>query len=111
MTSSTSPYFFKEASKRDIQFIENGLKEHPYVIFIRKISCDFPDDILNDFIYIKTQEKILWWIWFKPFFLRKCFTISINIIIATSFLGIITLSVMLSYLLIIFLIKHIPYQL
>lgn len=99
MTSPTSPYLFKEGSQRDIQFIENGLKENKFAIFIRKISSDFPNDILNKFIYVDTNEKIRWWIWLKPFFWRKCLILCLNIIIYSS---IISLSFLLFYILYIF---------
>jgi hypothetical protein len=71
MTSSTSPYLFKEASKTNIDFIHKSLKEHPNAIFIRKVSSDFPDNILNDFIYTQTinTDKLI--ILKDPFIFKK----------------------------------------
>ena len=56
MESSTSPHLFKNADELDIKFIDNIFKEHKYVSFIRKISPEFPDSILNDYIYIKNKK-------------------------------------------------------
>ena len=58
MTSPTSPYLFINGTDKDKMFIENGLKDHPCAIFIRKISPDFPDNILIDFIYNKTNINV-----------------------------------------------------
>lgn len=57
MTSPTSPYLFVNGSQKDIQFIENNLQQHKYAMFIRKISPDFPDNILDRFIY-KLNEVV-----------------------------------------------------
>ena len=50
-SSTTSPHLFKDADEDDINFIENELERNPYHIFIRKISPEFPDEILNYYIY------------------------------------------------------------
>jgi hypothetical protein len=57
MASATSPYLFKEGNKKDINFIETELEKNKYAIFIRKISNEFPDEILNSFIYKYNKEK------------------------------------------------------
>lgn len=76
MSSSTSPYLFKTGTIKDIQFIENGLKEHKMAMFLRKVSTDFPDKILNEFIYHrvdnippKSYKKELFYLLFFIFFL------------------------------------------
>jgi hypothetical protein len=51
MMSSTSPYLFKELYEKDIEFIEDNLKKNKYAMFIRKIHSNFPDNILNYYIY------------------------------------------------------------
>ena len=51
MSSSTSPHVFKDANKLDISFIESSLKKNNYTVFLRKVSPEFPDEILNYFIY------------------------------------------------------------
>jgi hypothetical protein len=56
MTSPTSPYLFIHGSEKDIQFIENNLEQHKYAMFIRKVSPDFPDDVLN--LYINKLDNI-----------------------------------------------------
>lgn len=50
MTSSTSPYLFQHLCDKDIQFIEKN-KHKKYTMFIRKIASDFPDDVLEKYIY------------------------------------------------------------
>jgi hypothetical protein len=106
MSSSTSPYLFKEGSINNIKFIENGLKKNIFAIFIRKISPEFPDEIIRDFIYNKTyEEKIIWSIWSNPFFFRKPLIICINIIINISILSLSTLLLILLYT---FLNNYIP---
>jgi hypothetical protein len=49
-TSSTSPWLFKDNSKENIEFIENGLAENKCAIFLRKVATDFPDDVLMEYI-------------------------------------------------------------
>jgi len=88
MTSPTSPYLFKDDSVKNKKFIEDGLKENKFAIFIRKIAPDFPDYILNDFIYNKTKEDILW---FHPFFWHKCLIACIYFISIFSFISIVFL--------------------
>lgn len=56
MTSSTSPYVFKntdnlEIIKNDINWIVTNKKKNKYTLFLRKVDISFPDDILNDIIY------------------------------------------------------------
>jgi len=51
MASSTSPHLFKNADEKDTKFIENGLQNNYYSMFIRKIAVEFPDDVLNHYIY------------------------------------------------------------
>ena len=47
MDSITSPHTFKKANDTDICFIEKSLNENKYLMFIRKISHDFPDDVIK----------------------------------------------------------------
>ena len=55
MENATSPYLFKNQSEdilqKDKEFIYNQLKKNKFVLFLRKVSYDYPDDILLDFIY------------------------------------------------------------
>ena len=52
MSSSTSPYLFKETTPENINLISNLLKENKYAIFLRKVHSSFPDsaikNIMND---------------------------------------------------------------
>jgi hypothetical protein len=57
MESSTSPHLFKNVNELDIKFIDNIFNEHKYVSFIRKISPEFPDSILNEYIYNKNKKE------------------------------------------------------
>lgn len=56
MTSTTSPYLFKEATTQNIDFIQTFLKTNPYCMFVRKVSPEFPDETINHFLYSE-QEK------------------------------------------------------
>jgi hypothetical protein len=56
MASATSPHLFKNADDiLDIKFIDNILSTEKYVMFIRKISPNFPDEILEYYIYNSEQ--------------------------------------------------------
>jgi hypothetical protein len=63
MTSPTSPFVFIDGEKRNIEFINNNLKKNKYSIFIRKVSPEFPDEVLREYIFIKKKfnfsQKIL----------------------------------------------------
>jgi hypothetical protein len=51
MTSATSPHVFKDANKEDTVFIDKELQKKHYAVFIRKISTEFPDEILRQYIF------------------------------------------------------------
>jgi len=55
-SSSTSPHLFKDADEADIKFIENALQNEQFIMFIRKVSPEFPDEILK--YYINEHGKI-----------------------------------------------------
>ena len=55
--SSTSPHLFKDADEQDIKFIDKSLNNDKYVMFIRKISPEFPDTVLREYIYSYSKEK------------------------------------------------------
>lgn len=75
MMSSTSPYLFKNANDNDIKFIEKTLIENPYVMFIRKIDTDFPDEILKKYIYSynvgANEERIIYNIHFLKWQIKR----------------------------------------
>jgi len=50
MVSPTSPHIFIEGNEKDLDFINTFLKENKYTMFLRKISKEFPDEILIDYI-------------------------------------------------------------
>lgn len=85
MTSSTSPYLFKTCNENDLTFIDNELKNNDYAIFLRKVDEEFPNEIINQYIY---KKNILCWrercmlfslsFWFK---MKYIFVDLINIII------------------------------
>jgi len=52
MSSPTSPYMFTEATEANINMIKTQLKENPYAMFLRKVSREFPDEVLKDFMAI-----------------------------------------------------------
>lgn len=79
MTSSTSPHLFKDANHKDILFIEKTLLDNKFTIFIRKISPDFPDKVLNKYIYEYSKEKDDKLYYFDPFLIDKTFHMFMSI--------------------------------
>jgi len=57
MTSATSPHIFKDANEKDIKFIDTELEKNKYSMFIRKISPEFPNEILREYIYQKYKDS------------------------------------------------------
>jgi hypothetical protein len=55
MDNATSPYLFKKSDEpnfeKDKNFIYNELKKNKFALFLRKVSYNYPDDILLQFIY------------------------------------------------------------
>lgn len=56
-TNSTSPHLFKSADQQDINIIKNSLAKNNYIMFIRKVSPDFSNDVLKYFIYEYTKKE------------------------------------------------------
>lgn len=56
-STTTSPHLFKDGNETDIKFIDNSLKNEKYVAFIRKISTEFPNDILRYYIFEKSKTE------------------------------------------------------
>lgn len=56
MESPTSPHLFKYADDLDIKFLDNIFYQNNHIAFIRKISQEFPDTILNYYIYDKYKK-------------------------------------------------------
>lgn len=52
-SSPTSPHLFKYGDQADIHFINMSLEIEPFAMFIRKVSPNFPDEILQNYIYGK----------------------------------------------------------
>lgn len=57
MASATSPHTFKEGNEKDIKFIDSEIKKNKFGMFIRKISPEFPNEILNNYIYEKYIDE------------------------------------------------------
>lgn len=51
ISSPTSPHLFKDGNVEDVKFIENFLEKNDFVMFIRKVHPEFPDEILRKFIW------------------------------------------------------------
>jgi hypothetical protein len=51
MSSPTSPYTFTSGSQEEVERIEKMMKKHTYGLFLRKVSSDFPKEVLNNIIY------------------------------------------------------------
>jgi hypothetical protein len=73
MASSTSPHLFKNADHKDILFIEKTLKDNKFTMFIRKISTDFPDEVINKYIYEYSKQTDHKLYKFDPFLIDKIF--------------------------------------
>jgi len=73
MTNSTSPHIFVDGNHKDLYFIEKTLNENNNIMFIRKIAKDFPDKILEKYIYeySKYQDDKL--ILKNPFYMKQIF--------------------------------------
>lgn len=56
MSSSTSPHIFKYHVEEDIKFINTELERNFYAMFIRKVSPEFPNEILLHYIYQHTKD-------------------------------------------------------
>jgi len=50
-SSPTSPYVFKHGTPQDVEYIHKFIKENKYTMFLRKVSPEFPDEILFRFLY------------------------------------------------------------
>jgi hypothetical protein len=72
-TTTTSPHLFKEGNDTDIKFIEKSLNNNKYSMFIRKISPDFPDEILKKYIYEYSKEEDAILQIKDPFWFQKMF--------------------------------------
>jgi hypothetical protein len=77
-SSPTSPHIFKDGDKFDIQIIEQTLKENEYTMFIRKISPDFPNKILEKYIYEYSVEADSKLILHNPFIIIKIYNFLLN---------------------------------
>jgi hypothetical protein len=73
MKTATSPHVFNEVNNTNIQFIEKSLNENKHVMFIRKISPDFSDDLLNKYIYEYSKETDDKLVLKDPFYIKKLF--------------------------------------
>lgn len=63
MSSTTSPYLFKNGDLEEIKMLENllnvGHSHSNYTMFIRKIDSGFPDSILKKYIYPLNEQIML----------------------------------------------------
>ena len=57
MTSKTSPHLFKDVNELDIKFIDENLEKCGFSMFIRKVSPEFPNGVLKQYIYEKNRDK------------------------------------------------------
>jgi len=57
MESATSPHLFIKADEKDVKFIDSSLEKNKYVMFIRKVSPEFPDQILRHYIYEQNKDN------------------------------------------------------
>jgi hypothetical protein len=59
MSSSTSPYVFREDSEQNRTFIIESLKQNKMAMFLRKMAKEFPDNTLRYFLYEYNKKKDL----------------------------------------------------
>jgi hypothetical protein len=59
MSSPTSPHLFKEGNNEDIHFIDNFIAKNDFVMFIRKVHPNFPDEILRKYICDKDNDLLI----------------------------------------------------
>ena len=59
MESPTSPHLFKYGDEIDIKFIDSSLETNKYAMFIRKISPEFPDDIIVEYVFNKDDTDLV----------------------------------------------------
>lgn len=59
MDSPTSPHTFYKGEKDEILFIENERKK-PYTVFLRKVSKEFPDELLYQYTEIQDLSTNRW---------------------------------------------------
>lgn len=69
MTSSTSPYIFKDASKENIDFIRENKRKNKYAIFLRKMDNSFPNIVLENIICKKPKNYNLLQIYCKIYYI------------------------------------------
>jgi hypothetical protein len=58
-SSTTSPHVFKDANKKDIDFIDKELERNHYAMFIRKVAPEFPDEILKYYVFKEDNELVI----------------------------------------------------
>ena len=68
METSTSPYTFRYGNQPELDFI-NRQRKDKYIIFLRKVAPEFPDDILEQYICQKKKNQtykydLLFFLWF-----------------------------------------------
>lgn len=83
METATSPYLFKYGDENEIKEIKKLLKKNNYGIFLRKVSKDFPDDIISNLIFnneIKKLNQKDWFIGCISFTLILLTTFSIGLL-------------------------------
>ena len=58
-SSTTSPHVFKDADEQDIIFIDKELERNKHAMFIRKVSPEFPDEILRHYIFNDNDDNLV----------------------------------------------------
>ena len=64
-SSATSPYVFSTGSADEIGYINEQLHKNRYAMFLRKVSKEFPDEILSQFTCEKDGDNMYFvgWDW------------------------------------------------
>ena len=71
MSSTTSPYVFKEDNELNRKFINESLKQNKMALFIRKMEESFPDETLRYYIYEYDKKNNLDLKWIERYSMRQ----------------------------------------
>ena len=56
MDSPTSPHTFRKGNTEEIDFIKEQKREK-YIMFLRKVGCEFPDEVLKNYICEREHKR------------------------------------------------------
>lgn len=84
MAGPTSPHLFIEGNETDVKFIADSMKENKYAMFLRKVDLTFPDGILREYMFPKSENNTsyeFYYLFKKYLFLLFLFGLCISFLI------------------------------